>query len=191
MGIRPAGQSSGRAWAHVPRPRVRDGTVTSHPRLSKAHGAGERLKIRRTEAAILTTKSDEGQARDQSVAGTGCAPCARAGRLAKSLTAAVTRRRRYRRRVRAIRSSRGVKPWARRFLVCGRESAGGCSHGISRRALRRCAGRHEPSRADGFVQSRESTGLRPRVGHERRRPPPVPARPERRDVPGAVDLTNR
>jgi len=113
-GISPDSQSSRRAWAHVPRPRVRDGTVTSHPRLSKAHGAGETIEIRRTEAAILTMKLDEGQA---------CEPP-----QAKFLTAAVTGRMKdtLGESHKSIRSSRALKPCGpRRSPVSGIESTGG------------------------------------------------------------------
>ena len=53
-------------------PRVRDETVTPHPRLSEAFGAGDdRISV--DCGAILPTNSDEGQARGARC----CAPCAR------------------------------------------------------------------------------------------------------------------
>ena len=68
LGLRGAGGQS-------PRPRVRDGTVmttSSRPQRIRRRG---RPRSRRIEAAILSTNSDEGQARDDAVLAVRCYEC--------------------------------------------------------------------------------------------------------------------
>ena len=133
----------------MPRPRVRDVTVTPHPLPLQCIRRRGTIEIRWTEAAILPTNSDEGQARRVAQR------CSASARHAKPLTAAVTGRMKIPSAIQNDSVLSSPEPWARRFSVSGRESTGGHPHGISRRALRRCSGRPARSRAGAFVQSGE------------------------------------
>ena len=160
------------AGGHLPRPRVRDGTVTPHPPLSKAFGTEGRSKPRIEVAILPTTRTRVKRA--VRIAHRARDWPGRRRPQAKSLTAAVTGRMKIpsaSQNDSVLSSSETVRP--RRSPVSGIESTGGHTAYLT------------PVRP-----SRERTGLfSHRVRHERRRPPP--ARPERHDVHGAVESTKR